>query len=38
VVGKRENDWIVVEGLDAGADVILSPGNLVAGQPVSVSQ
>lgn len=38
VVGKRENDWVVVEGLDADTPVILFPGNLVAGQPVSVSQ
>ncbi len=38
VVGKRENDWVVVEGLEAGAPVVLSPGNLVSGQPVSVSQ
>jgi RND family efflux transporter MFP subunit len=36
VAGKREEDWIVVEGLEAGTAVILSPGNLVAGQPVSV--
>ncbi len=38
VIGKRENDWVVVEGFDADVTVILSPGNLVAGQPVSVSQ
>lgn len=38
VVGRRENDWVVVEGLDAGASVVLSPGNLVSGQPVSISQ
>ncbi len=38
VVGKRENDWVVVEGLDADTPVILSPGNLVSGQPVSVAQ
>ncbi|MGE0132053.1 MAG: efflux RND transporter periplasmic adaptor subunit [Blastocatellales bacterium] len=37
VVGRRENDWVVVEGLDAGAPVVLSAGNLVSGQPVSVS-
>lgn len=34
VVGRREGDWVVVEGLDANAPVILSPGNLVAGQPI----
>jgi len=38
VVGKREDDWVVVEGLDAGTPVVLSPGNLVSGQPVSISQ
>lgn len=45
VVGKRperqpgdQEDWVVVEGLDAGAPVVLSPGNLVSGQPVSISQ
>ncbi len=41
VVGKRPEDsadWVVVEGLDAGAQVILSPGILVSGQPVSISQ
>ncbi len=38
VVGKRDGDWVVVEGLDAGAQVVLSPGNLVSGQPVSTSQ
>jgi RND family efflux transporter MFP subunit len=37
VVGKRDGDWVVVEGLDAGAPVVLSPGNLVSGQPVSTS-
>ncbi len=36
VVGKSENDWVVVEGVEAGTMVILSPGNLVSGQPVSV--
>jgi RND family efflux transporter MFP subunit len=38
VVGKRDGDWVVVEGLDAGASVVLSPGNLVSGQPVQMSQ
>jgi RND family efflux transporter MFP subunit len=38
VVGKRDGDWVVVEGLDAGAPVVLSPGNLVSGQPVVTSQ
>ncbi len=38
VTGKREGEWVVVEGLDANTQVILSPGNLVTGQAVSVSQ
>jgi RND family efflux transporter MFP subunit len=38
VVGRRDGDWVVVEGVDAGAPVVLSPGNLVSGQPVSMSQ
>jgi RND family efflux transporter MFP subunit len=37
VVGKREQNWVAVEGLEAGAKVILSPGNLVAGQPVTLA-
>lgn len=36
VVGRRENDWVVVEGIDADMPVVLSPGNLVAGQSISV--
>jgi RND family efflux transporter MFP subunit len=35
IAGKREDDWIVVDGIDASAPVVLSPGNLVAGQPVT---
>ncbi len=46
VVGKRpegqpggqHEDWVVVEGLDAGSPVILTPGNLVSGQPISISK
>jgi RND family efflux transporter MFP subunit len=37
VVGRSEGDWVVVEGLDANAPVVLSPGNLVSGQPVIIS-
>jgi RND family efflux transporter MFP subunit len=37
IAGKREDDWIVVDGIEANAPVVLSPGNLVAGQPVTVS-
>jgi len=35
-VGKSENDWVVVEGFEADTMVILSPGNLVSGQSVSI--
>ena len=38
VVGRRDGDWAVVEGVDAGAPVVLSPGTLVSGQPVVMSQ
>jgi membrane fusion protein, multidrug efflux system len=38
VVGRRDGDWVVVEGVDAGAPVVLSPGNLVSGQPVILTQ
>jgi RND family efflux transporter MFP subunit len=37
MVGRREGDWVAVEGLGAGEPVILSPGNLVSGQPVVIS-
>lgn len=37
VVGKREDDSVAVEGLEPGTKVILSPGNLVAGQPVTIA-
>jgi RND family efflux transporter MFP subunit len=38
VVGRRDGDWVVVEGLEADAPVVLSPGTLVSGQPVLTSQ
>lgn len=38
IVGRRSEDWVVVEGLDAGVPVVLSPGNLAPGQPVTVGQ
>lgn len=37
VVGRSEGDWVVVEGFEADAPVVLSPGNLVSGQPVLTS-
>jgi RND family efflux transporter MFP subunit len=37
VVGRREGDLVeIVEGLNAGENVVVSPGNLVSGQPVKV--
>jgi HlyD family secretion protein len=38
VLGKKEGDWVAVDGIEAGQNVILSPGNIVAGQPVTVIQ
>lgn len=39
IVGRRENDWIeIVEGLKVNETVILAPGNLAPGQPVTVGQ
>lgn len=37
MAGRREGDWVVVEGLDADSPVILSPGNLVGGQPILIT-
>lgn len=37
VVGKRSDDWVAVEGLEAATPVILAPGNLVTGQPVTIT-
>lgn len=39
VVGRRETDWVeIVEGLNANETIILSPGNLAPGQPVTVTK
>jgi RND family efflux transporter MFP subunit len=38
VVGRHEGDWVVVEGIDANTPIVLSPGNLVAGQPLTIIQ
>lgn len=38
VVGRRSDDWVAVEGLDAATPVVISPGNLAPGQPVVVEQ
>jgi RND family efflux transporter MFP subunit len=39
VVGRRENDWVeITEGLQVDEAVILSPGALAPGQPVTVVQ
>ncbi|MCI0664346.1 MAG: efflux RND transporter periplasmic adaptor subunit [Acidobacteria bacterium] len=37
ITGKREDDWVVVDGLEANTSVVLSPGNLVTGQPVKIT-
>jgi hypothetical protein len=38
VVGRQADDWVVVEGIDASTPVVLSPGNLVTGQPLIVGK
>jgi RND family efflux transporter MFP subunit len=38
VVGRRADDWVVVEGIEASMPVVMSPGNLVTGQPVTVEK
>lgn len=38
IVGRRANDWVVVEGLDASTLVVIAPGNLAPGQPVKVEE
>jgi len=38
VVGRRAEDWVVVEGIEANTPVVMSPGNLVSGQPVTVGK
>lgn len=37
-VGRASGDWVVIEGLDAGVPVVVSPGNLVTGQPVIIAR
>lgn len=39
VTGQREEDWVeITEGLKAGEMVVVAPGNLVTGQPVSIEK
>ncbi|MBK7600418.1 MAG: efflux RND transporter periplasmic adaptor subunit [Acidobacteria bacterium] len=35
-VGRQEGDWIVVDGVKPDIPIVLSPGNLITGQPVKV--
>lgn len=37
VVGRREGDWVVVDGVEADQPILLTPGGIVTGQTVSVS-
>lgn len=37
VTGRRQDDWVVIEGVEANQPIVLSPGGLVAGQAVSVA-
>jgi RND family efflux transporter MFP subunit len=36
VVGRTEGNWKVVEGVEADVQIVLSPGNMVTGQPITV--
>jgi RND family efflux transporter MFP subunit len=37
IVGRREEGWVeITEGVSAGDQVVVKPGNLVGGQPVAV--
>jgi multidrug efflux pump subunit AcrA (membrane-fusion protein) len=37
VVGRREADWVeITEGLSADEQIVVTPGNLVTGQPVTI--
>jgi multidrug efflux pump subunit AcrA (membrane-fusion protein) len=37
IVGRYENDWVVVDGIEPDQPVVISPGNLITGQPVTVA-
>lgn len=37
VVGRRDGEWVVVEGVPADQQIILNPGGIVTGQPVVAS-
>lgn len=36
LVGRRDGDWVVVEGVPANTPIVLQPGSLVTGQGVKV--
>lgn len=38
VVGRSQGDWLVVEGVEANTPVVLSPGNMVTGQSITVRE
>ncbi|MBL8188171.1 MAG: efflux RND transporter periplasmic adaptor subunit [Acidobacteria bacterium] len=38
IVGRRANDWVVVEGVDASTPVVIAPGTLAPGQPVKIEE
>ena len=35
VVGRSQGDWVVVEGVEPGQQIVLSPGGLVSGQAIT---
>lgn len=36
LIGRRDGDWVVVEGVPANTPIVLQPGSLVTGQGVKV--
>ncbi|MFM8395828.1 MAG: hypothetical protein ACKOB4_18070, partial [Acidobacteriota bacterium] len=38
VVGRKQGDWVVVDGVEAAQQIVLSPGGLVTGQPITTKQ
>jgi RND family efflux transporter MFP subunit len=39
VIGRRESDWVeIIEGLEENETIIVAPGNLSPGQPVTVEK
>lgn len=37
VTGRRQDDWVVVDGVEPNQPIVLSPGGLVSGQAITVA-